>query len=120
MNDYSQPDFYRFNEDSLKLVNWILEKKLNAKAILDLGAGCGIIGIELANRMHADSLTMVELQADYKAHLEKNIDLILDKKIIPHISIQSFKKWTPNQLYDLIVCNPPYFLPGHGEVSKDA
>ncbi|ELK0694451.1 hypothetical protein QJF06_000033 [Campylobacter upsaliensis] len=41
------PNAYRYNSDSLLLSAFILEDKLNQKTLLDVGAGCGIIGILL-------------------------------------------------------------------------
>src|SRR5258708_4421753 len=118
MNDYSQPEFYKFNEDSIKLVRRVTEKVKAAEHILDLGAGSGIIGIELANYFHPESLTLVEVQKDYLPHLELNLKFQLKSKTDFFVELSSFGHWSPQKKYDLIVCNPPYFLPGHGEVSK--
>lgn len=119
MIDYSQPDFYRFNEDSLKLVNWVKQKISQASHLLDLGAGSGIIGIELANILRPKQLTLVEVQEDYEPHLRMNVGTQLNETQKAEIVFTSFSKWHPSISYDLIVCNPPYFLPGHGEAYKD-
>jgi tRNA1(Val) A37 N6-methylase TrmN6 len=119
MIDYSQPDFYRFNEDSLKLVSWVKQKNSQASHLLDLGAGSGIIGIELANILQPKQLTLVEVQEDYESHLRINVATQLNDNIPAEIVLTSFGNWHPFISYDLIVCNPPYFLPGHGEASKD-
>jgi tRNA1(Val) A37 N6-methylase TrmN6 len=120
MTDYSQPDFYKFNQDSIQLVNWVAQKKKTAKNILDLCAGCGVIGIELANKFAADSLTLVEMQKDYLPHIQLNLTHMLNSKIESHVFMESLGTWKTSNTFDLIVCNPPYFLPGHGEVSQDA
>jgi tRNA1Val (adenine37-N6)-methyltransferase len=119
MSDYVQPEFYRFNEDSLKLVHWVCSKRQSAAHILDLGAGCGVIGIEAANRLRALSLTLVELQNDYLPFLQVNTASQLNSHTQSHIHINSFGDWQPPKKYDLILCNPPYFLKGHGEPSQD-
>lgn len=119
MNDYFQPDFYRFNEDSLKLVNWLSAKKTVCTHLLDLGAGSGVIGIELANRLNAYHLTLLEAQADFIPFIESNIQLQLKVPSVVELIHQSFGEWKPRMKYDLIVCNPPYYLKDHGEPSRD-
>jgi len=119
MSDYLQPDFYRFNQDSLFLVNWIATRLQTASHILDLGAGSGVIGIELANRLKPQSLTMVELQSEFMPYLQSNSQ---DQKK-GHYDIRvvnsSFGEFKIDKTFDLIVSNPPYYLPGHGETSQD-
>lgn len=119
MTDYSQPDFYRFNEDSLKLVEWVSMKVSKVSHLLDMGAGCGIIGIELANILKPDKLDLVEAQTDFYPHLQINTKTQLKHQIPVAVVNESFGKWSPEKKYDLITCNPPYYLPGRGEPSKD-
>ncbi|MFP5386907.1 MAG: methyltransferase [Bacteriovoracia bacterium] len=120
MTDYLQPDFYRFSEDSLKLVEKVRQRVKKAERILDLGAGCGVIGIELAISFLPRSLTLVELQKEYEEFLVKNLELLLPPAIVESkIEICSFSTWKSSGTYDLIVCNPPYYLPGHGQKNKD-
>ncbi len=120
MTDYSQPDFYRFNEDSLKLVKWVSMKVSKASQLLDLGAGCGVIGIELANLLRPEKLNLLEVQTEFVPHIQKNIRTQLKHRIPVEVVNESFGKWSPKKKYDLITCNPPYFLPGRGEPYKDA
>jgi tRNA1Val (adenine37-N6)-methyltransferase len=117
--DYSQPDFYRFNEDSLHLVKWVIEKKNHFQTILDLGAGCGVIGIELARTLNPKILTLVEVQTAFYTYLEKNCQIFLPSSVQYSVHMNSFLDFSPPRKYDLIVCNPPYYLPGRGELSKD-
>jgi len=119
MNDYSQPEFYRFNEDSLKLVQRIKKCGVSAVSVLDLGAGCGVIGIETANHLGCEHLTLLELQDDFYPHLEINLKHQLKTSLRSEIIKSSFGEWNPYRKYDLIVCNPPYYLPGRGQGNKD-
>jgi tRNA1(Val) A37 N6-methylase TrmN6 len=59
-DDYSQPDYYRFNSDSITLVNYLLKSMGPTESILDLGAGCGIIGIELARYLSPQKLRITK------------------------------------------------------------
>jgi tRNA1Val (adenine37-N6)-methyltransferase len=118
MTDYNQPDFYRFNEDSFKLVRFVQSHISEAHHILDLCAGCGVIGMELA-RSFKSQLTLVEVQADYLPFLESNAEQFLLPGCQPNILISSLSEFSP-EVYDLIVCNPPYYLPSHGQRGTDA
>ena len=119
-DDYQQPRFYRFNEDSIRLVKWIIEKKIKPHKILDLGAGCGVIGIELARALNPEVLTLVDVQTVFLTFMKKNCQFFVPSSTQYSIHINSYSNFSPLFKYDLIVCNPPYYLPGRGEVSKDA
>jgi tRNA1Val (adenine37-N6)-methyltransferase len=119
MSDYLQPDFYRFNQDSLKLVSFVLNKVTVVDSLLDLGAGCGIIGLELARKLRLKKLTLLECQSDWKDYLQQNVALFLSPQTEVDIAISSFGNWNSEEKFDLIVSNPPYYLPGHGEPSVD-
>ncbi len=108
--DYYQPDFYRFNTDSLFLVDHAL-KRCNERSFLnvaDFGAGCGVIGLELLQRGgHFNRLDLIEYQKEYYPFLKKNIELFGNEKT--RTLIEDFYKINNN--YDLILSNPPYFSP---------
>ena len=115
--EYDQPDFYRFNEDSIRLVKWILEQDLKPENILDLGAGSGVIGIELARSLKPKGLTLLEVQKEFLSSLEINCRRFLHDITNYSIQIDSFLYFSPSCEYDLIVSNPPYYLPGRGEMA---
>ena len=115
--EYEQPDFYRFNEDSIRLVRWILEQGLRPENILDLGAGSGVIGIELARSLKPKELTLLEVQKEFSSSLEINCRRFLQDVTSYSIHIDSFFNFSPSSKYDLIVSNPPYYLPGRGEIA---
>lgn len=117
-DDYSQPSFYKFNSDSFDLIDYALKNSPTVQSILDLGAGCGVIGIEIAKRLSTKHLTLVELQTEYRPYIEDNCKKYLNDEIKFEIVISSFQNYQPLKKFDLIVCNPPYYLPGHGEVPQ--
>lgn len=116
--DYLQPDFYRFNVDSLKLVKLICEHHPKASFLLDAGAGCGVIGIELAQKIPVEEVHFLEVQREFSSYLQKNIELFIPKTKYS-ISISSFLDFKSERRFDLIVCNPPYYLPGRGQPNTD-
>lgn len=87
--------------------------------ILDLGAGSGILGIELARNISCEAVTFVELQDEFRTYLESNCQKFLPKNINFEIIIKSFSEFNTANEFDLIVCNPPYYLPGRGELPED-
>jgi tRNA1Val (adenine37-N6)-methyltransferase len=118
-DDYSQPDFYRFNSDSIELVREIIGRNRHYSSILDLGAGCGIIGIEIAKKIMPSNLVLLELQEEFFPHLVHNCKTFLPSQIRYDIIINSFYQFESILKFDLIVCNPPYYLPGKGVISKN-
>jgi tRNA1(Val) A37 N6-methylase TrmN6 len=114
MNDYSQPSFYHFSEDSLSLVEFILKKVERAKNILDFGAGCGVIAFELNDHMNFELITMIEPQEDFYPYIKKNASY---KNINDYELIDNLKDL--KQDFDLIVSNPPYFIEEDSRKSLD-
>jgi tRNA1(Val) A37 N6-methylase TrmN6 len=91
------------------------ESKTAGLHVLDLCAGCGVLGFELNFwlREKISSLTFVEVQKEYADHLQNNrrITQTEDKDVtVSNVnfrdlpSLENFR-----QAFDLIVCNPPYF-----------
>jgi len=81
----------------------------DAKNILDIGTGSGIIALMLAQRSLATSIVdAIELSQEDALQALYNVRSSPwpGKVNVIHGSIQSYK---PDTLYDLIVCNPPYF-----------
>lgn len=118
--DYSQPDFYKFNSDSLELVKLVKSEALKANNLLDLCAGCGVLGLELMNSIdQLERVEFVELQRLFLEHLTKNIEKFSRKSITTKVRLCSVGELSLEQKYDLIVCNPPYFENGSGRVSPN-
>lgn len=117
-DDYLQPDFYRFNEDSLKLVNFVSSQIKKTGRVIDIGSGCGVIGIELAQKITLDEIHFLELQPIFKDYLEMNIDLFIPKSK-SEVIISSLGVFKSDLKYDLIVSNPPYYLPGAGQLGPN-
>jgi len=114
--DYKQPKFYHFNEDSFLLISEVIKDNPHKnETLLDVGAGCGVIGIELAKELNVVKACFLEKQEAFLESLEYNSNHLhnIKTKII-HQSIEDLKV---DQFYDIIVSNPPYFKAGHGRIS---
>ena len=92
--------------DGVLLGAWANVKE--SKRILDIGTGSGLVAIMLAQRSESDAkITAVEIN---KEAFEQATDNVLvspwkHKIKVEHVTIQNFNA----PLFDLIVCNPPYF-----------
>lgn len=94
--------------DAVLLGSWV--NASNAKTILDIGTGTGIIALMLAQKSPAriDAID-IDLNAYIQATENVNDCNWKDRIEVHHISLQQFAKESDHK-YDLIVSNPPYFV----------
>ena len=93
--------------DSCVLGAWA--EVTNSQQILDIGAGTGLLSLMAAQRSEAQ-ITAVEIDETAAAQAEANIaESPWKNRICLHQkSLQEFEKEN-KQLFDLIICNPPFF-----------
>ena len=82
----------------------------NVSHILDVGTGTGLIALMLAQRCNA-AIDAVEIDAAAYCEAKFNFEQSSwnDRLRIFHSDFNTFSKENV-QLYDLIVCNPPFFI----------
>ena len=81
----------------------------NARRILDVGTGTGLIALQLAQRQPLAMIDAIEIDAQAASQAQRNVQASpwADRvKII----CQDFKCYSSSQPYHLIVSNPPYFV----------
>lgn len=125
---YSQPEDYHFSHDSVFLARRVFEflqkHSMTPISILDLCAGCGVIGLDLLFHLRANQCLVpsffdfIDVQASYAVHFEENLRRLGSiqtqcRFINRNYSDQSAGE--PEVKYDLIVCNPPYFSKDQGK-----
>ncbi|MFI3318330.1 MAG: methyltransferase [Rikenellaceae bacterium] len=93
--------------DGVLLGAWV-EVKGNESHILDIGAGTGVIALMMAQRSKA-KVDGVEIEHSSAEQAAENVKLSpwAERVTIYHTPIQEF---SPQQKYDLILSNPPYFV----------
>lgn len=112
---------YRYNTDSLLLSDFALGCGVKNE-LLDIGSGCGIIGILLKIFTPSLSLNLLEIQ-------ERNIDLIQHNLKQNHVSAQvfhaDFRTFLSEKRFDVLISNPPFYRDGakmgrneHENISK--
>ena len=93
--------------DAVLLGSWVNARE--AKRILDIGTGTGIIAMMLAQKSSAE-IDAIDIDIDSCLQAKENaIECAWSERISIHnISFQEFSATTKKK-YDLIVSNPPYF-----------
>ncbi len=93
--------------DAVLLGSWV--NTSNAKTILDIGTGTGIIALMLAQKSDA-AIDAIDIDKNAFVQASENIAGCKWKERIQihHISLQQYS--TNSSKYDLIVSNPPYFV----------
>lgn len=76
--------------------------------VLDIGAGTGLLSLMLAQRFDHIDIDAVELDKDAAEQAKKNFkDAPWSNRISLYHS--DIKSYSFGQLYDMIICNPPFF-----------
>ena len=126
---YAQPDTYHFSLDSIQLAEFVAEqlqprKDQESLRVLDLCAGCGVIGMELSWYLRSlRQIDFVEVQDVYTVHFHENVAIVNRPELQLRWHLLNYdglleKEW--GNTFDLIVSNPPYFQPGQGMLSPSA
>ena len=94
--------------DAVLLGAWV--NSPNAKTILDIGTGTGIIALMLAQKIGA-KIDAIDIDENAFTQAQENVKMCCWKERINvhHISLQQFAIENSSG-YDLIVSNPPYFV----------
>ncbi len=94
--------------DGVLLGAWVTIK--NVRKILDIGTGTGVIAMIMAQRSKAE-ITGIEIEENAAREARTNVKNSIwnDRIKIYNISLQEFAQ-SSNDLFDLIICNPPFFI----------
>jgi tRNA1Val (adenine37-N6)-methyltransferase len=122
---------YRFSIDSLLLADLVTAgpaDSMPGRRVVDLGAGCGVIGLLVARRRPDAQVTLVELQPEMAALAVRGAELsqLQDRVTVLRADLRQLGKGPgrPAQLdgatVDLIVSNPPYEPRGRGTENPQA
>jgi tRNA1Val (adenine37-N6)-methyltransferase len=99
----------KIGTDGVLLGAWVsLEKK--PQSILDIGAGTGIISLQLAQRCFAETLEAIEIDEEAFEQCVLNFENSPwgDRLFCFHASAQEFAAEMEEE-YDLIISNPPFY-----------
>jgi len=110
-------DSYRFSVDSILLLNFIRLK--NYERIIDLGTGSGIIPLLLFGKRKGLSIYGIEIQKDLADMAKRSIELnqLQDNITIVQEDFRNLKNIFKDQVFDVVVSNPPYISLGQGKIN---
>ncbi|MBW2936976.1 methyltransferase [Aureisphaera sp. CAU 1614] len=99
----------KIGTDGVLLGAWVSLEN-NPQSILDIGAGTGIISLQLAQRTTAETIDAVEIDDDAYEQCSENFEASPwgDRLFCYHASVQEFASEIEEK-YDLIISNPPFF-----------
>ncbi len=94
--------------DAVLLGAWVNVNE--ARTILDVGTGSGVIALMIAQRTNSDArIDAVEIEKNDSEQARENVlNSPWPKKILVYQN--SLQEFHPEHRYDLIVSNPPYFI----------
>jgi tRNA1Val (adenine37-N6)-methyltransferase len=100
---------FKVGTDAVLLGAWT-SIPVDCKKILDIGSGCGVISLMLAQRSEA-SITGVDIDSASVEEATENADRSQWKNRLHfvHTSVQDFCTSEQRKQFDLIVSNPPFF-----------
>lgn len=100
----------RIGVDAVLLGAWAGDG--TARSILDVGTGCGVIALMMAQRNPLASITAIDIDADSVAEATLNFRNSPWSQRLTALQTDFSKIDPGNRTYDLIVSNPPYFDSG--------
>jgi len=76
--------------------------------VLDIGTGTGLLSLMLAQRLPEAQFDAIELDASAAGQASQNVAAspFANRIAVRHADANT---WEPRSLYDLIICNPPFF-----------
>jgi tRNA1Val (adenine37-N6)-methyltransferase len=116
---YQHKDGYRYSIDSILLAHFVLNWK--CESLLDLGCGCGIIGMILLYRIpqKIQHIEGIEYQEPLASLAKKNCteNKFEGKMTITHGDYVDINKYYKAESFSHIICNPPFYEIGRGRPS---
>jgi tRNA1Val (adenine37-N6)-methyltransferase len=106
---------YRFSLDSLLLASFARPGREHVG--IDLGCGCGVVGLALLLRRPGLRLTAVDIDpASVDAARQNAVNLHYADRF--RAEVGDVADWRFEGVVDFVVSNPPYRRTGHGRVSQ--
>lgn len=115
---------HHFTTDTILLTHFAAVKTHDR--VVDLGTGCGTIPLLLIRENSPKEIYAVDIQTEAIELLQHSIGENLQNGIIsaqiikPMLGdIRNIRELLPTGETDVVICNPPYKLPGSGIVNPD-
>ncbi|WP_319588837.1 methyltransferase [uncultured Desulfobulbus sp.] len=111
-------DGYRFSVDAVLAAHFAVPKP--GQRVLDLGCGCGVIGLILAHRQPRVVVSSLEMQEDLAALAEENgrLNGFADRFQVIRGDVRAIARLLAPESFDLVICNPPYRKKDSGRINQ--
>ncbi|QQF51473.1 methyltransferase [Campylobacter fetus subsp. venerealis] len=96
---------YRYNSDTLFLYDFISKNQIFGN-VLDVGCGCGILGLLLKRDFINLNLSSIDIQEINSTITQLNADA---NSLVAAIICDDFSKFKSEIKFDFIVSNPPFY-----------
>ena len=107
---------YRYNIDTFLLFDFV--RRANVKGrVLDVGCGCGIIGILLKANFTSIALSLLDILKQNCILTQKNLT---QNNIKAEVICADFADYKNDEKFDFIVSNPPFYRQGAIESKNKA
>lgn len=108
---------FRFTLDAVLLGHFATVKE--ADRVVDLGTGTGVIPLILSTRAALGQVIGVELQEEMAEMAQRTMEYNKLENLIRIVKgdLKEIHKIIGGGQYNLVIVNPPYYLPGHGMAS---
>ncbi len=105
---YDEQSTMKVGTDAVLLACWT--NTAVGRNILEIGCGCGVISLILAQRIPEAIITAIDIDEFSTKECFKNFQISpwSDRLLVKHSSLQDFERNSTLQ-FDLIVSNPPFF-----------
>ena len=90
--------------------------------VCDLGCGTGLLGLLLLQRQPDLYVSGIDIQAEAVALAERAAaeNGLVARLAFRHADLRQIRQHFPTGSFDLVICNPPYYVPGSGKISADS
>ncbi|MDR1285762.1 MAG: methyltransferase [Campylobacteraceae bacterium] len=105
MNLYQYKKGYRYTSDAMLLYDFARFFRPKG-SVLDVGCGCGILGLLLKRDFPSINLSAIDIQEEHVSLTLKNVQ---KNALNANVILGDFAKYEFGEKFDFIVSNPPFY-----------
>ncbi|MDR1555212.1 MAG: methyltransferase [Campylobacteraceae bacterium] len=105
MNLYQYKKGYRYTSDTMLLYDFVRSFRPKG-SVLDVGCGCGILGLLLKRDFPSINLSAIDIQEEHVSLMLKNMQ---ENTLGANVILGDFTKYEFSEKFDFIVSNPPFY-----------